>query len=107
FAAKVAQLFEEKFDFGEFRGTFQEYIQFYSNTKLGNDKDYADSRLETVTTISETLLDQIQEISGVSFDEEAVDMMQYKKAYDAVSRVFTTLDEMLDKLINGTGVVGR
>ncbi|MDL2327150.1 flagellar hook-associated protein FlgK [Ruminococcaceae bacterium OttesenSCG-928-A11] len=106
FAAKVAQLFEEKFDFGEFRGTFQEYIQFYSNTKLGNDKSYSDSRLETVSSISETLLDQIQEISGVNFDEEGVDMMQYKKAYDAVSRVFTTLDEMLDKLINSTGRVG-
>ena len=53
------------------------------------------------------MLNQIQNVSGVSLEEEGVDMLMYKKAYDAVSRVFTTLDEMLDKLINSTGVVGR
>ncbi len=107
FAAKAVQLFKTGLDFGEFTGTFQEYIQFYSNTKLDNDIAYNNSRLEAVTSISGDLLNQIQEISGVSMDEEGVDMMMFKKAYDAVSRVFTTLDEMLDKLINGTGVVGR
>ncbi len=107
FAAKAYQLFETGLDYGEFTGTFQEYIQFYSTTKLGNDTAYNNSRLEAVSSISNDLLNQIQEISGVSMDEEGVDMMMFKKAYDAVSRVFTTLDEMLDKLINGTGVVGR
>lgn len=107
FAAKVKDLFKKEMDFGEYRGSMSDYISFYSNTKLNNDKAYSDGRLDSVTSISETLLDQIQQVSGVSFDEEGVDMMMYKKAYDAVSRVFTTLDEMLDKLINSTGVVGR
>lgn len=107
YAAKGYAKFAEALDFGEFNGTFTDYISFYSVTKLSNNKAFSDTRGEAVTSISETLLDQIQQISGVSMDEEGVDMMQYKKAYDAVSRVFTTLDEMLDKLINGTGVVGR
>lgn len=107
YAAKAYALFSETLDFGEFNGTVQEYIKFYTTTKLANNEDFSETRLEAVSSISETLLDQIQQISGVSMDEEGVDMMQYKKAYDAVSRVFTTLDEMLDKLINGTGVVGR
>ncbi len=107
FAAKVYRLFQEDMDFGEFTGNMQEYIQFYSATKLGNDLSYNNTRLEAVLTVSNDLLDQVQSISGVSMDEEGVDMMMYQKAYDAVARVFTTLDEMLDKLINGTGVVGR
>lgn len=107
YAAKALKLFETEMDFGEYKGNLFEYIRFYSNTKLNNDKAYADSRLEAVSAISDNLLNQIQQISGVSMEEEGVDMMMYKKAYDAVSRVFTTLDEMLDKLINGTGAVGR
>ncbi len=107
YAAKALALFNEVQDFGEFQGSFNEYVTFYSTTKLANNTEYAKTRQEAVEATSETLLNQIQQVSGVSMEEEGVDMMQWKKAYDAVSRVFTTLDEMLDKLINGTGVVGR
>ncbi len=106
-ATKAVDLFKKKLDFGEFTGTIGDYIDFYSNMRLSNNKEFADSRLDTASTISDTLLDQIQQVSGVSFDEEGVDLMMYQKAYNAVSRVFTTLDEMLDKLINSTGTVGR
>ena len=34
-------------------------------------------------------------------------MMMYMSAYNAASRLMTTLDEALNTLINGTGVVGR
>ena len=34
-------------------------------------------------------------------------MMQYQRSYSAACRLMTTLDEAIDKLINGTGVVGR
>ncbi|NLW80051.1 MAG: flagellar hook-associated protein FlgK [Ruminococcaceae bacterium] len=107
YAARAANVFENILDFGEFQGTIYDYITFYSVTKLGNDGDYANSRLDAVSSISDDLLNQIQQVSGVSMEEEGVDMLQYQKAYDAVARVFTTLDEMLDKLINGTGLVGR
>ena len=32
-------------------------------------------------------------------------MMQYSQSYNAACRLMTTLDSMLDKLINGTGVL--
>lgn len=107
FAAKAYNLFQKDLNFGEFTGTINDYISFYSVTKLGSDKDFSDTRLKAVSSISDDLLDQIQQTSGVSLDEEGVEMMMYQKAYQAVSRVFTALDEMLEKLINGTGVVGR
>lgn len=48
-----------------------------------------------------------QSVSGVNMDEEMTDMIRFQKAYNAASRVVTAIDEMLDKLINSTGVVGR
>lgn len=59
----------------------------------------------------EILIGQIdamrQSVSGVSLDEEMANMIKFEKAYNASARIMTTMDEMLDKLINGTGIVGR
>ena len=48
-----------------------------------------------------------QSISGVSMDEEMADMVKFQHAYNAAARQLTTFDEMLDKMINGMGTVGR
>ena len=53
------------------------------------------------------MLDRRDEVSAVSQDEETQSMMIYNKAYQAISRVLTTMDEALDVLINRTGMVGR
>lgn len=42
----------------------------------------------------------------VEMDEEGVNMMNYQKWYSAISRMISTMDELLDKLINNTGIVG-
>ncbi|QHT63451.1 flagellar hook-associated protein FlgK [Paenibacillus lycopersici] len=56
-------------------------------------------------------LDQVestrQSVSGVSLDEEMSDLVKFQHAYSAAARFMTTFDQMLEKLINGTGVVGR
>ena len=46
-------------------------------------------------------------VSGVSYDEELSTMLTYQHAFSASSRVLTTIDQMLDTLINHTGVVGQ
>lgn len=46
-------------------------------------------------------------VSAVSLDEEMTMMIQYQHAYNAAARNITAVDEMLDKIINGMGVVGR
>ena len=48
-----------------------------------------------------------EEVSGVSIDEEMTNMVAFQQAYQAAARFMTTIDEMLNTLINGTGVVGR
>jgi flagellar hook-associated protein 1 FlgK len=57
------------------------------------------------------LVDQVdsrrQSISGVSMDEEMADMVKFQHAYNAAARALTTYDEMLERIINGMGQVGR
>lgn len=48
--------------------------------------------------------DQRQSQMGVNLDEEFGDLIRYQRAYEASARVMQIADEMLDKLINGTGV---
>jgi flagellar hook-associated protein 1 FlgK len=57
--------------------------------------------------VVDQLTTRVQEVSGVSLDEEATDMIRFQHAYQAAARVITTMDEMLNTLINGTGLVGR
>ncbi len=45
--------------------------------------------------------------AGVSLDEENIALLTYQQSYQAAARVLTAIDEMLDVLINRTGVVGR
>ena len=45
--------------------------------------------------------------SSVDLDEENVNLLMYQHAYQGAARVMTAVDEMLDTLINRTGLVGR
>ena len=45
--------------------------------------------------------------SSVDLDEENMNMLTYQRAYQGAARVMTAVDEILDTLINRTGLVGR
>lgn len=45
--------------------------------------------------------------ASVSLDEENVSMLAFQTAYQGAARVMTAIDQMLDTLINRTGIVGR
>ena len=42
-------------------------------------------------------------ISGVSLDEEMADLMKYQRAFQASSRVFNVVDDLLDLVVNRLG----
>jgi flagellar hook-associated protein 1 FlgK len=46
-----------------------------------------------------------EQLVGVNFDEETVNLLAAQRAYEAASRVMTTMDSVLDTLINRTGLV--
>lgn len=104
----ISQFDNKSITFGnchDFSGSFYEYIAFVSN-RLGQDIEYEVSRNETAMTTVDGLLDARDDVSGVQMDEEGINMLNYQKWYNASSRIVTALDDLLDKLINGTGRVG-
>lgn len=50
--------------------------------------------------------EQRASISGVNMDEELTNMLAFQRAYQAAARVITTVDDMLDRIINRMGRVG-
>lgn len=77
------------------------------STILANDSYTNTDALKTNITVLNGIQNSRDSISGVSLDEEASNMMMYMSAYNAASRLMTTLDEALNTLINSTGLVGR
>jgi flagellar hook-associated protein 1 FlgK len=57
--------------------------------------------------IRKALGEQRESVAGVSLDEEAANLAKAQRAYQAAARVMTVYDEMLDRIINGLGLVGR
>jgi flagellar hook-associated protein FlgK len=74
--------------------------------ELGVQAAVAGRNLDIQSVIS-TQVDAAREsVAGVNIDEEMTNMLSYQHAYSAAGRLVTAIDEMLDKLINGTGRVG-
>ena len=75
--------------------------------EIGTAKSAVDRNVENLTTVLTQITSWRESVSGVNWDEELTNMLKFQKGYSSSARVLTTMDEMLDKLINGTGVVGR
>lgn len=90
-------------------GDVSNFVTFF-NSILG-EMSVAVNHVNDMKDTSATLLDSIEDqrvsISGVSLDEEMTDLVRFQHAYNAASRVLTSMDECLDILITRTGVVGR
>ena len=76
-------------------------------TQIGTEAASAKLMYTTQATVAEQIDSQRQACSGVNLDEELMDMVILNRAFGAMSRYITTYDEMLDKIINGFGLVGR
>ena len=84
-----------------FNGTFQEMLN-NTNHVLATDQRTTTTLYNSYTTRTLALDNDRQSVSGVDLNEEATSMMVYQKSYAAACQLMTTLDSMLDKLINGT-----
>lgn len=87
-------------------GNFEEFLSSMT-IELGIESAKSQTLSNSQIAIIDNLAVRKESISGVSLDEEMVQMMTYQHAYAAASRVLTAIDEALDVLINRTGTVGR
>ncbi|AEE44801.1 flagellar hook-associated protein FlgK [Cellulomonas fimi] len=67
----------------------------------------ASARSKVAESARVTAQQQQLAATSVDTDEETVNMLAFQRAYEGAARVLTAVDEMLDTLINRTGLVGR
>lgn len=92
--------------YGEvYNGTFADY-QVDMLGRLGSDLAYHTGRQDATGLVADDFLNRRDSISGVSRDEETADMLKYQKSYEAAARMMTTLDDLLDVVINRMGRAG-
>ena len=89
-------------------GTVSLNNYYYSVTSaLGIDSNAMDTKVK----FQEDVMTQIEawrtSVSGVNWNEELSNMIKFQQGYSACARCMTTMDEMLDRLVNNTGLVGR
>ena len=76
-------------------------------SQIGTEAGHAKLMYTTEATVSDQIDSQRQACSGVNLDEELMDIVILNRAFGAMSRYITAMDEMLNTIINGMGLVGR
>ncbi len=69
-------------------------------SEVGEQVRSADDALQTQSAIISQLTAQREAVSGVSLDEEAINLMQYQKAYEAAARFMKVADEMTQTILS-------
>lgn len=86
--------------------TFEDYYAGFL-AEMGVDTRQAERQSSNQAILTQHLDRRRESVSGVSIDEEATRLIQYQRAYQAAARGITAMDEILDTIINGMGIVGR
>lgn len=68
------------------------------------DASKATSFLKNFRNISNSIENQRLSVMGVDSDEEAMDLLKFQQAYNLSAKVMSILQQVYDKLINGTGL---
>jgi len=101
-ALGIAQLQQQKLmDAGAL--TFGDYYT-RSVSLLGSQVRSAVDESEGQKAYMDALTRQRESVSGVSLDEEMVNMVRFQRGYEAAAKLITTMAEMLDTIINLIGV---
>jgi flagellar hook-associated protein 1 FlgK len=80
------------------------YKSFVS--KVGSDLNESTRMQANAQVLAGSVENRRQSVAGVSMDEEMSNLVRFQRAYQASARAMSTMDEMLDHLINRTGRVG-
>ncbi len=80
-------------------GTFAEYLSRLQND-LGSVAQAAGDRASFYHSLRSTMQEKQQGISGVSIDEELVELIKFQRIFQAASKVIQTSSQLLDTVVN-------
>lgn len=80
----------------------QTFQQNYAQTvaALGQSLATANEQVSDQEAVARMLAQQRASVSGVSLDEEMTDLVKYQKAFAASAKLITTVDELLETVVN-------
>jgi flagellar hook-associated protein 1 FlgK len=90
----------------ELRGGTTDSLYSTFVTRIGSMVQDAQRQQSSAQALVDSVDSRRQSTSGVSMDEEMTNMVRFQRAYQASARAMSTMDEMLDTLVNRTGKVG-
>ncbi len=87
-------------------GNTRTFDDFFADavTNIGLKGEQAGRSLETQLAIMKELKDMRDSISGVNVDEELADIIKFQHGYNAAAKFISTVNDMLDTVINRMGV---
>lgn len=99
-ASQMYKLKDEKITIGSDAITID---KFYNNIiqKLGNEAQEVIRNEKNQSKILKEIDNSRLNVSGVSLDEEMVNLVQFQHSYNASAKVISTIDSLLDVVING------
>jgi flagellar hook-associated protein 1 FlgK len=79
---------------------------FYASvvSGLGSQISTSTSNLANQQLVASSVSEQRDSVSGVSLDEETTDLLSYQRAFEASARFVTTMDDLLNTVVNQMGV---
>jgi flagellar hook-associated protein 1 FlgK len=80
-------------------GTLSEFLQSVVSG-LGIQSQTANQQVTNQQALVNQVNSQRQSVSGVSIDEELTQMIQYQQSYNASARMISTINEMLETIVN-------
>lgn len=70
--------------------------------QIGNDVSEATAEQQSVSLVQQQLTDQEGAVSGVSLDQESINLIQYQGAYAAAANVVNVINNLLEDTLNMT-----
>jgi flagellar hook-associated protein 1 FlgK len=71
--------------------------------QIGTDAQSAQNTDQTSQALLTSVNNQLQSVSGVSLDQEMTNLLMFQQGYQASARVMTTMESVLNTLINQVG----
>jgi flagellar hook-associated protein 1 FlgK len=79
----------------------------YIITEIGIEGETANKMKLNSDALKNQIITERDRVKSVSIDEEMSNMIKYQQAFNASARVVTAVDEMIQRLVNNLGIVGR
>jgi flagellar hook-associated protein 1 FlgK len=79
--------------------SLREYWQGQVNS-LATRTAAANAAVQSSTLVKESLSAQVQAVSGVSLDEESINLLQYQRQFQAAARFISIIDDTLQTLLS-------